>query len=283
MGALHSNGANWCRRTMGNPTYKLVSLVLPLLLVSCGQAQQVSAPEESTVAVDDTDVSAATNSSSSHSPIAPAGEIAPESTTSKTSTAAPDAQPLRSSPVSFAKKDCSQVATQIEMNQCAADNYRVADQALNQVYQDVLQNLDNAAKAQLSTAEERWLVFRDAHCTFESDRFQGGSIAPLIQASCMEQVTDNRIAELKQTVKAEGSHAEADAKLNDVYQAIQALASDAAKETLTDVQLTWIDYRDAHCDFEANRLTTTDINPCLAAITETRVWQLETLKEDWSL
>ena len=51
------------------------------------------------------------------------------------------------------------MATQTEMNQCAAENYGISDKALNQVYQEVRQDLSDAAKAQLTTAEERWLSF----------------------------------------------------------------------------------------------------------------------------
>ena len=106
-------------------------------------------------------------------------------------------------------------------------------------------------------------------------------MAPLIQASCMEQITDNRIAELQQTDQTDLSYQEADAQLNQVYQEIQSLIGDAQTETLTDVQLSWLDYRDAHCDYET--ALSVDQNECLASITETRVWQLEALRNELAL
>ena len=288
MGALHSNEASWCCETMGKPTYKLVSLVLILGLVSCGRSQQVSSPEDSVGETSETtDVAPAESESSPANPPTTSdsgGSTNSGATAGESGTSEPAASEApRSSPVALAKQDCGQLATQLDMNQCAAENYSISDKALNQVYQEVIQDLDTGAKAQLTTAEERWIVFRDAACKFEANRFEGGSIAPLIQASCMERITDNRIAELRQTVQPESSYADADAQLNEVYQAVQALATDAQGEALTDVQLTWLDYRDAHCEFEANRPASTDVQACLTAITETRVWQLQALQDDWSL
>lgn len=264
--------------TMGKPTFQLFSLVLLLGVVSCGRSQPVTAPEESTDATSETTEVAPQTADSTDSQTAEDAATPPEA--SAPTAAEPSPRP---SPVALDKRDCGQLTTQQEMNQCAAENYAISDKALNQVYQEVRQGLGEQAKAQLTNAEERWIVFRDAQCTFESDRYEGGSIAPLIQATCMEQITDNRIAELRQTVKAETSFAEADARLNEVYQDVQALASEAAGEALIDVQLSWLDYRDAHCEYEADLPEAPDVKDCLAAITETRVWQLEALEEEWSL
>ncbi|MEM8613479.1 MAG: lysozyme inhibitor LprI family protein [Cyanobacteria bacterium P01_H01_bin.105] len=274
---------------MGKLSYKLFSkllfAVLLLGVVSCRQPEQTAAPEDGSNASETTNVSPSTDSTDSTGDEATEPVPSPAASSSKqpAKPAAGAATAPRTAPVALAKQDCGQMADQQAMNQCAAENYAISDKALNQVYQEIRQGLDEAAKVQLTQAEERWLVFRDAECTFESDRFEGGSMAPLIQASCLEQVTDNRIAELQRTVKAETSFADADAQLNEVYQAVQALASDAAAEDLTDVQLTWLDYRDAHCEFEANLPSSPDVKACLAAMTETRVWQLQTLQDDWSL
>ena len=274
VGALHSNGASRCLKPMGNPSYKAINLfslgLLLGVLASCGQSDQVASSIETTEATETTAAASAPTDASEPS------QAPPQSSE-------PVAETPRSSPVALAKQDCGQLATQLEMNQCAAENYSISDKALNQVYQEVRQGLDDGAKARLTTAEERWIVFRDAHCNFESDRFEGGSIAPLIQASCMEQITDNRIAELQQTDQTEASLADVDAQLNEVYQAVQALASDGQGEALRDVQLIWLDYRDAHCEFEANLSAAANATACLAAVTESRVWQLDALRDEWAL
>lgn len=267
---------------MGKSSYKqfskLLCLVLCLGLVSCRQSQQATSTDS---AAEDTPTAAAPSAAESD-PAANVPDATPEAATSPETIATPAETP-RPAPVALAKKDCGQADTQLDMNQCAAENYTISDKALNQLYQSVRQDLSDTTKAQLTTAEERWIVFRDAQCAFESGRFEGGSMAPFIQATCMEQITDNRIAELQQSIKAETSFTEADAQLNEVYQAVQALASETQGETLTDVQLTWLDYRDAHCEYEANLPAATDVQACMAVITETRVWQLQTLQEEWSL
>ncbi|NEQ50226.1 MAG: DUF1311 domain-containing protein [Leptolyngbya sp. SIO3F4] len=263
-------------------SFKVFSLALLLCLVSCGASEQVITPDESVEATSET------TAETTEAPVTeenPTSETVPE-TQIQTPVSKPAAstEPVtRPAPVALAKKDCGQMVTQLDMNQCAAENYQISDKALNQVYQDVRQELSDTAKSQLMTAEERWLVFRDAQCTFESDRFEGGSIAPLIQASCMEQITDNRIAELKQSDQTELSYADADAQLNAVYQELQVLVSGSEGDALTDVQLSWLDYRDAHCEYEVNLPTASDKNACLAAVTETRVWQLQTLKDELAL
>ena len=269
-------------KTMGKSSYKqfskLLCLALFVGLVSCRQSQQAASTDADDTASTPTDVTPTASDIEPPEALedAPATPAAPE-------TAAAPAEPPRSAPVALAKRDCGQLVTQLDMNQCAAENYAISDKALNQVYQDVRQGLNDTAKTQLTSAEERWIVFRDAHCVFESDRFEGGSIAPFIQATCMEQITDNRIAELQQTIKADTGFAAADAQLNEVYQAVQALASEDQGEALTDVQLIWLDYRDAHCEYEANLPSATDVKACMAAMTETRVWQLQALQDEWSL
>ncbi len=280
MGALHSNGASWRRETMGKTTNTLAplfSFCLMLGLASCGRTQQATQPEApGETPAKTTDVAPAETATADNAPtpVEPPVEspASPEPATNA---------PSPTGPVALAKKDCGQMATQLEMNQCAAENYGISDKELNQVYQTVMQSLDAGAKTQLTTAEERWIAFRDAECKFEANRFEGGSIAPLIQASCMEQITDNRIAELRQTTQPEGSYGDADTQLNQVYEAVQDLATEAQGESLLDVQLTWLGYRDAHCEFEAAR--SADEQACLAAVTETRVWQLEALADEWSL
>ena len=162
---------------MGKSPYKLLSfnlfsLILLLLVIGCGRSQEVSVPEESIEATSETTAETVTKASES-APAAPAETQVPESQTSESETAVIE-QISRPTPVALDKRDCGQLATQVDMNQCAAENYAISDKALNQVYQEVRQNLGDAATDKLTTAEERWIVFRDAQCTFESDRFEGG-------------------------------------------------------------------------------------------------------------
>jgi uncharacterized protein YecT (DUF1311 family) len=147
------------------------------------------------------------------------------------------------------KVDCGAAETQLAMNQCAQQNYQRSDQVLNQVYQDLRATLSTPAKNQLQAAETAWLSFRDADCAFERSQFEGGSIAPLIYASCLEQLTDQRIADLELSASPAGEYQQADDTLNTVYQNLKARLDRDQQASLTTVQLAWLKYRDAHCEF----------------------------------
>lgn len=190
----------------------------------------------------------------------------------------------RPSPVSLEKEDCGQYETQQDMNQCAARNYEISDGELNQLYQKLNDSLSSSGQDSLTAVEEQWIGFRDGQCQLESQRYAGGSIAPLIRSSCLERITDDRIATLAQTHQTDQSYAAIDARLNQVYQDLRQTMDAADQEALTEVQLDWLAYRDAHCEFEV-QFATDDVSEdsCLADVTEIRVWQLESLQESWSL
>ena len=61
--------------------------------------------------------------------------------------------------------------------------------------------LDEDEKAQLKTAENAWLKYRDTNCEFVADQYKGGSIRPMIAAICLADVTSNRTTELKNQIK----------------------------------------------------------------------------------
>jgi uncharacterized protein YecT (DUF1311 family) len=92
--------------------------------------------------------------------------------------------------------------TQAQMNQMADANYKKADKELNKVYKQLISLLDDEEKQLLIKAEREWLKYRDSHCAFESKQFEGGSMMPLINLSCLEECTKNRIRELKSSIKS---------------------------------------------------------------------------------
>ena len=55
-------------------------------------------------------------------------------------------------------KDCSQLAVQVELNQCAGANYEAADTALNKLYGQLrADQTDAASKQRLTEAERAWI------------------------------------------------------------------------------------------------------------------------------
>jgi uncharacterized protein YecT (DUF1311 family) len=94
-------------------------------------------------------------------------------------------------------RDCGSLRTQTEMNACAAEDYRVADAELNRVYGELRARLDPRRRQVLVVAERAWLRYRDAHCAFAGSEVEGGSMQPLVVASCRAAATRARTAELR--------------------------------------------------------------------------------------
>lgn len=173
--------------------------------------------------------------------------------------------------------DCSGELIQQQMNSCAAQEYWERDGELNRQYQSFKGGLSSLQRELLTDSSLAWIAFRDAECSFRAARYGGGSLQPFVHASCMTELTNNRIAELPNTVKGFGlTYAEADRQLNDNYQALLRGMSPHRREQLIDAQLAWIDYRDRQCIFETDYEGTGAIanNPCLVRLTDIRSQQL---------
>jgi len=80
--------------------------------------------------------------------------------------------------------------TQMEMNQCAANEYRSADKDLNAFYSKLEKSKE------LVSAERAWVAYRDAECAYQVKAVEGGSMAPLVQASCLADLTKQRLKQL---------------------------------------------------------------------------------------
>jgi uncharacterized protein YecT (DUF1311 family) len=104
--------------------------------------------------------------------------------------------------------NCSNVETQADMNQCAADDYRKADAAMNAQWAETRAAMlawdkatppsgDAGAAKRLLASQRAWLAYRDAACDVEGYSVEGGSMQPLIVSSCLAVLTTRRTEELK--------------------------------------------------------------------------------------
>lgn len=78
---------------------------------------------------------------------------------------------------------------------------------------------------------------------------------------------------------AQENYSAVDAKLNEVYQDLKGQLSAASQDKLTDAELAWIAYRDAHCAFEVRGAIggtgyPAYLSDCLARLTEQRTEEL---------
>ncbi len=93
-------------------------------------------------------------------------------------------------------QDCGSPNTQLEMNQCAHAAFQQADAALNDKYQAILKRLGDDGSANLFRAAQRvWVPFRDAECAFAASPYEGGSMQPMVVSSCLEDLTNRRVAD----------------------------------------------------------------------------------------
>lgn len=95
------------------------------------------------------------------------------------------------------KAECSNPQTQMDMNQCAGQDYEAADAELNTVWAELRQaRSDNPSWNAILEAQRLWIPFRDAHCEAEAAPYEGGSIQPLIRLSCLAATTNQRTTQL---------------------------------------------------------------------------------------
>ncbi|MHC8338359.1 lysozyme inhibitor LprI family protein [Pseudomonas sp. HLT2-19-2] len=95
--------------------------------------------------------------------------------------------------------DCDNAADQATMNQCAAQQHKAADQALNALYQQISARLKSNPESRklLIGAQRSWIAFRDAECKFSSAGVEGGSVYPAIYSNCVTELTKARVETFK--------------------------------------------------------------------------------------
>jgi len=91
--------------------------------------------------------------------------------------------------------------SQGDMNAEAARAFEKADAELNVVLKKLVTVLDDDGKKKLLTAQRAWVVYRDTQATFDADAARGGSMARGMFAATRTAMTEQRITELKKTLK----------------------------------------------------------------------------------
>lgn len=108
--------------------------------------------------------------------------------------------------------DCNNAQTQADMNQCAAEDYRKADAAMNAQWAETRAAMlawdkatppsdDNGAAKRLLVSQRAWLAYRDAACDLEGYSAEGGTMQPMVISFCLAELTKHRTVELKSLVE----------------------------------------------------------------------------------
>ncbi|AIR61590.1 hypothetical protein LH23_13285 [Cedecea neteri] len=98
---------------------------------------------------------------------------------------------------------CDSAATQADMNQCYAAEYKKQDERLNKTYKEVMSRATDKQKEMLKKAQNAWISFRDADCDFMSSGAEQGSVYPMVRANCLADKTLERTELLKGTLECE--------------------------------------------------------------------------------
>ncbi len=97
--------------------------------------------------------------------------------------------------------DCENAVTTIDMKECAYQEFQVEDKELNNVYKELIKQLDNEGKKKLKTVQRAWIVYRDAEAAFAADYARGGTISVLLYTGSQTYSTKKRVQELKSALK----------------------------------------------------------------------------------
>jgi len=100
---------------------------------------------------------------------------------------------------------CKEEGNQMEMNQCAYEDFQKADKELNKVYQEVRKKNknDQLFLKNLKTSQKLWLNFLDAElntiysCPEGNQRICFGSMFPLLYNGSKTELTNDRTTQLK--------------------------------------------------------------------------------------
>lgn len=119
---------------------------------------------------------------------------------------------LMSLPAAAQDLDCANAMAQMELNECAFDDWDAADAELNLAYKEAMAMMkqwdanvpvdERGAAEALKTAQRAWITFRDNACAAEGYAMKGGSAEPLLVYGCMRVLTEERTAHLTSMVEA---------------------------------------------------------------------------------
>ena len=108
-----------------------------------------------------------------------------------------------SHPSSKQEDPCPNAETQLELNDCALQQFKKSDAELNVVYKRILKNLDPTEKKNLIATQRAWLTYRDAYGKSLLER--GGSAAPMRMHFGLAALTEERIKRLVEDYETEGN------------------------------------------------------------------------------
>ena len=87
--------------------------------------------------------------------------------------------------------------SQASMNQCAGSDLQRSRDRMQSLLRELRSRLDSESRRGIDSVQRRWDAYSRAQCRWEGAAYDGGSMRPMIEASCLAQRTEERIAVLK--------------------------------------------------------------------------------------
>ena len=91
---------------------------------------------------------------------------------------------------------CAAPTTQKLMNDCAYEDFLVANAGYAESNKIVMDKLQGKQRDLFRRAQKSWIAYRTATCAFESSAVQGGSAQGMVNWQCAARMTRARVAEL---------------------------------------------------------------------------------------
>lgn len=95
------------------------------------------------------------------------------------------------------EQECDGAGTQSAITACADSASRAASRRLDALLGELRARLEAPRRARLASVQRRWARYRDAHCAWDAEVVEGGSLQPTWIARCREALTLDRIAVLR--------------------------------------------------------------------------------------
>ena len=85
----------------------------------------------------------------------------------------------------------------LDLEGCAEQRILRSDHRIDAAARTIFTRLfDDASRRRFIAAQKAWLAYRRADCTSESDRYEGGTLAGLVAASCTADRSAQRLRDL---------------------------------------------------------------------------------------
>lgn len=96
----------------------------------------------------------------------------------------------------IAQVNCEVTQSLNEANDC----YQQADTTLNAVYLQLVYGLRGERQQQLISAQQSWIRFRDANCSFRASKFDG-TIGRQFYFGCLDRMTRERTQQIQEELQ----------------------------------------------------------------------------------